>query len=342
MPPRRAADPDARGCVRVCGHAAPRSVASCGWRRRASPRGRVPGATLPSMRVARRLDGVERRERARGRRRLPRRAAARLESSRLTSSHVGAELEQQDVAVERREVDEDAVDAVAQAARRAALLVVFEGLELGAQRRRHRPARARCRASAARARAPRRRARSVMALASSPAIARSRAAVDTALARRADTERELAASRRGGRAPLRWWRAGAPCRCGSAPRARPARRARRSTPSRRTRSSATSAMLGTRSRTVRTRERIVGMRSASLGAHRIHTVRSGGSSSALSSTFEVRSVMRSASSIDDDAVAADRRASSASAATSSRTSSILMMTPSVASTCRSGWLRAST
>jgi hypothetical protein len=48
---------------------------------------------------------------------------------------------------------------------------------------------------------------------------------------------------------------------------------------------------------VRTRERIVGMRSASLGAHRIHTVRGGGSSSALSSTFEVRSAMRSASSM---------------------------------------------
>ena len=71
----------------------------------------------------------------------------------------------------------------------------------------------------------------------------------------------------------------------------------RSTPSRRAMSSATSSTLGTRSRTVRTRERMVGMRSASLGAHRIQTVRGGGSSSALSSTFEVRSVMRSASSM---------------------------------------------
>ena len=51
------------------------------------------------------------------------------------------------------------------------------------------------------------------------------------------------------------------------------------------------------SRTVRTRERIVGSRSASLGAHRIHTVRGGGSSSAFSSTLEVRSVIRSASSM---------------------------------------------
>ena len=40
----------------------------------------------------------------------------------------------------------------------------------------------------------------------------------------------------------------------------------------------------------------MGSRSASLGAQRIQTVRSGGSSSALSSTFEVRSVIRSASS----------------------------------------------
>ena len=40
-----------------------------------------------------------------------------------------------------------------------------------------------------------------------------------------------------------------------------------------------------------------GCRSASLGAQRIHTVRSGGSSSSFSRKFEVRSVMRSASSM---------------------------------------------
>ena len=69
-----------------------------------------------------------------------------------------------------------------------------------------------------------------------------------------------------------------------------------STPSRRSSRSATSRTLGTRSRTARTRDRIVGMRSAALGAHRIQTVRGGGSSSAFRSTFDVRSVMRSASS----------------------------------------------
>src|SRR5690606_6911583 len=51
------------------------------------------------------------------------------------------ELNDQDVAVEREQVDENAVDAVAQAAGRAALLVVFEGLELRAQSGRNRAAR---------------------------------------------------------------------------------------------------------------------------------------------------------------------------------------------------------
>jgi hypothetical protein len=69
-----------------------------------------------------------------------------------------------------------------------------------------------------------------------------------------------------------------------------------STP-RRSSSAATSWTEGTRRRTLRTRDRIVGMRSASLGAQRIHTVRGGGSSRALSSRLEVRSVMRSASSM---------------------------------------------
>ncbi len=54
---------------------------------------------------------------------------------------------------------------------------------------------------------------------------------------------------------------------------------------------------GTLSRMLRTRDRMVGMRSASLGAQRIHTVRGGGSSSAFSSTLEVRSTIRSASSM---------------------------------------------
>ena len=49
---------------------------------------------------------------------------------RLIGSPVDAELHEQDVAVEREQVDQDAVDAVAQAAGRAALLVVFEVLEL--------------------------------------------------------------------------------------------------------------------------------------------------------------------------------------------------------------------
>jgi hypothetical protein len=69
-----------------------------------------------------------------------------------------------------------------------------------------------------------------------------------------------------------------------------------STPSRRWISAATSSTDGMRSRTLRTRERMVGMRSASLGAQRIQMVRSGGSSSAFSSRLDVRSVIRSASS----------------------------------------------
>ena len=62
-------------------------------------------------------------------------------------------------------------------------------------------------------------------------------------------------------------------------------------------SRATSSISGSRRRRARTRERIVGSRSASLGAHSTHTVRSGGSSRAFSSTLEVRSAMRSASSM---------------------------------------------
>ena len=114
-----------------------------------------------------------------------------------------------------------------------------------------------------------------------------------------------------------------------------------STPSLRTSRRATSSTSGTRSRTVRTRERMVGIRSASLGAHRIQTVRGGGSSRALSSTLEVRSVIRSASSMtitryrpnDGENWEFD---------TSRRTSSMEMITRSVLRTPRSGWVRAST
>src|SRR5690242_4265371 len=52
-----------------------------------------------------------------------------------------AGVQQEDGAVRREQVDEDAVDAVAEAARGTALLVLVEGLELGAERRRDRAAR---------------------------------------------------------------------------------------------------------------------------------------------------------------------------------------------------------
>ena len=57
-------------------------------------------------------------------------------SSRLMSSVVAAELQHQHVAEHRLQVGEHAVDAVAQAARRAALLIVLERRELRAHRRR--------------------------------------------------------------------------------------------------------------------------------------------------------------------------------------------------------------
>ena len=114
-----------------------------------------------------------------------------------------------------------------------------------------------------------------------------------------------------------------------------------SAPVRSTISRATSSTSGSRSRRVRARERIVGSRSASLGAHSSQMVCSGGSSRALSSTFDVRSVIRSASSITitryrpSDGPKYDR-------STSARACLIVMMTPSVRSAMRSGWVPAST
>ena len=114
-----------------------------------------------------------------------------------------------------------------------------------------------------------------------------------------------------------------------------------STPSRFWMRAATSSTRGTRSRTERTRDRIVGMRSASLGAQRIHTVRSGGSSSAFSSTLLVRSTIRSASSMTMT-LYRPTDGENCELETSLRTSSIEMMTRSVVSTARSGCVRAST
>ena len=69
-----------------------------------------------------------------------------------------------------------------------------------------------------------------------------------------------------------------------------------STPSRRTSASATSRVVGVRSRTCRVRDTIVGSTSSGVGAHRIHTVRGLGSSSDLSSALPETSLSRSASS----------------------------------------------
>jgi hypothetical protein len=54
---------------------------------------------------------------------------------------------------------------------------------------------------------------------------------------------------------------------------------------------------GVRSEASRQRERIVGSRSSTLGAHSSRTLCGGGSSTALSTVLEVRSSMRSASSM---------------------------------------------
>jgi hypothetical protein len=87
---------------------------------------------------------------------------------------------------------------------------------------------------------------------------------------------------------------------------------------------------------------MVGIRSASLGAQRIQTVRGGGSSRALSSTLDVRSVIRVGVLDDHDPVAADRGRELAGRHQLCRTSSIVIVTRSVLSTPRSGWVRFST
>ncbi len=80
--------------------------------------------------------------------------------------------------------------------------------------------------------------------------------------------------------------------------------------------------------------------SCGLGAQRIHTVWGAGSSIALSSTFVVRSAMRSASST----TITRRRPWDGlrlATVTRSRTSSILIVTSSVATSVTSGWVPAS-
>ncbi len=115
------------------------------------------GATLPSIlvravaiasRVSRVCSGV------------PSAASMRMRSLHREVHRLdgGSELGEQHIPVEGEQVDHDAVDAVAEAAGGAALLVLFELLELAAQRRAARCLRVRCRASAGRARAPPRRA----------------------------------------------------------------------------------------------------------------------------------------------------------------------------------------
>ena len=68
------------------------------------------------------------------------------------------------------------------------------------------------------------------------------------------------------------------------------------TPCRRTRKSATSGAVGVASETSRQRLRIVGSTSSTVGAHSTHTVRSAGSSTALSTALPEESLKRSASS----------------------------------------------
>ena len=186
---------------------------------------------------------------------------------------------------------------VAEAAGRAALLVVLERLQLRAQAGGTVPPgstpsdRSACsRSSASRS--------SVIAFASSPAISSSSAAASTAPDTLADAERELERARDGAsracsfggeavrHADVGLRLASGPGRLGQADAV--------------ARDDELGDLVDARARAaarVRTRERMVGIRSASLGAQRIQMVRGGGSSSALSSTFEVRSVIRSASSM---------------------------------------------
>ena len=114
-----------------------------------------------------------------------------------------------------------------------------------------------------------------------------------------------------------------------------------STPSARTRNAATSSVVGVVSVTSRQRERTVGSTSSTVGAHSIHTVRSAGSSIALSSAFHARSVSRSASST---IMICQRRPTGARAErrTRSRISSTPIESFSVRITATSAWLPAST
>ena len=109
----------------------------------------------------------------------------------------------------------------------------------------------------------------------------------------------------------------------------------------RTRKPATSSTDGVDRVTRRQRERIVGRRSSTVGAHSIHTVRSVGSSIALSSALAAWSVSRSASST---IITCQRRPTGASAErrTRSRTSSTPIESLSVRTTVTSAWLPAST
>ena len=109
----------------------------------------------------------------------------------------------------------------------------------------------------------------------------------------------------------------------------------------RTRKSATSTVDGVVRVTSRHRDRIVGRRSSTVGAHSIQTVRSVGSSIALSSALAAWSVSRSASSM---IMICHRRPTGASAErrTRSRTSSTPSDSFSVRTTVTSAWLPAST
>ena len=109
-----------------------------------------------------------------------------------------------------------------------------------------------------------------------------------------------------------------------------------STPSARTRKSATSDGVGVVSDTSRERDRTVGSTSSTVGAHSIHTVRSVGSSIALSSALQACSVSRSASST---IMICQRRPTGASAErrTRSRTSSTPIDSFSVRTSVTSAW-----
>ena len=101
------------------------------------------------------------------------------------------------------------------------------------------------------------------------------------------------------------------------------------------RNAATAWLEGTARFTIRVRERIVGSTSCALGAHNSQIVCSLGSSISLSSTFVVRSSMRSTSSMMMTRHGAVLGICSLMPI-SSRTSSMLMVTLFVARTVTSG------